>query len=228
MENLVPRLALAPIDGNNRPGVSRVLHDLSGVAWTGDLGYRDSAGAGSSARSTTISTRSWAGTRRRSATGGRRLEPIRRGVRHAFGSFGMDVARGLSIRCGWGLQDIQGAARLPPPLQEPRGGAGDHRRVHRPRQRRVADRTARPPRRGRARRLGTEATSRNRGSPARRLTALRSVERGCAARQRPQERAVTRGRASRPLAFDSQAVHRSSTRTGIPLRRRHDPAAPVK
>jgi hypothetical protein len=150
MENLVPRLALAPIDGNNRPGVSRVLHDLSGVAWTGDLGYRYSAGAGSSARSTTISTRSWAGTRRRSATGGRRLEPIRRGVRHAFGSFGMDVARGLSIRCGWGLQDIQGAARLPPPLQEPRGGAGDHRRVHRPRQRRVADRTARPPRRGRA------------------------------------------------------------------------------
>ncbi len=32
------------------------------------------------------------------------LEPIRQGVRHAFGRFGKDVARGLAIRCDWGPQ----------------------------------------------------------------------------------------------------------------------------
>jgi transposase InsO family protein len=30
------------------------------------------------------------------------LEPIRQGVRHAFGQFGKDVARGVVIRCDWG------------------------------------------------------------------------------------------------------------------------------
>ena len=30
------------------------------------------------------------------------LEPIRQGVRPAFGQFGKDVARGLAIRCDWG------------------------------------------------------------------------------------------------------------------------------
>lgn len=34
------------------------------------------------------------------------LEPIRQGVRHAFGRFGKDVARGLRIRCDWGPQYI--------------------------------------------------------------------------------------------------------------------------
>src|SRR5712692_2714671 len=37
------------------------------------------------------------------------LEPIRQGVRHAFGRFGKDVARGLAIRCDWGPQYIAGA-----------------------------------------------------------------------------------------------------------------------
>jgi hypothetical protein len=32
------------------------------------------------------------------------LEPIRKGVRHAFGRFGKDVARGLALRCDWGPQ----------------------------------------------------------------------------------------------------------------------------
>ena len=30
------------------------------------------------------------------------LEPLRQGVRHAFGRFARDVARGLRIRCDWG------------------------------------------------------------------------------------------------------------------------------
>jgi hypothetical protein len=30
------------------------------------------------------------------------LEPIRQGVRHAFGGYGKDVARRLAIRCDWG------------------------------------------------------------------------------------------------------------------------------
>jgi len=33
------------------------------------------------------------------------LEPLRHGVRHAFGHFGKDVARGLQVRCDWGPQD---------------------------------------------------------------------------------------------------------------------------
>ena len=37
------------------------------------------------------------------------LEPIRQGVRHAFGGFGKDVARGLAIRCDWGPQYIADA-----------------------------------------------------------------------------------------------------------------------
>ncbi|MBI1845688.1 MAG: transposase [Candidatus Rokubacteria bacterium] len=37
------------------------------------------------------------------------LEPIRQGVRHAFGSFSKDVARGLKIRCDWGPQYIADA-----------------------------------------------------------------------------------------------------------------------
>ena len=37
------------------------------------------------------------------------LEPIRHGVRHAFGQFGKDVARGLAIRCDWGPQYIADA-----------------------------------------------------------------------------------------------------------------------
>lgn len=37
------------------------------------------------------------------------LEPIRHGVRHAFGRFGKEVARGLAIRCDWGPQYIADA-----------------------------------------------------------------------------------------------------------------------
>ena len=37
------------------------------------------------------------------------LEPMRQGVRHAFGRFGKDVARGLRIRCDWGPQYIADA-----------------------------------------------------------------------------------------------------------------------
>jgi transposase InsO family protein len=37
------------------------------------------------------------------------LEPIRQGVRHAFGRFGKDVARGLALRCDWGPQYISDA-----------------------------------------------------------------------------------------------------------------------
>jgi len=33
------------------------------------------------------------------------LEPLRQGVRYAFGAFGKDVARGLTLRCDWGPQD---------------------------------------------------------------------------------------------------------------------------
>jgi putative transposase len=37
------------------------------------------------------------------------LEPIRQGVRHAFGAFRKDVARGLAVRCDWGPQYIADA-----------------------------------------------------------------------------------------------------------------------
>jgi transposase InsO family protein len=37
------------------------------------------------------------------------LEPLRQGVRHAFGRFGKDVARGLLVRCDWGPQYIADA-----------------------------------------------------------------------------------------------------------------------
>jgi putative transposase len=37
------------------------------------------------------------------------LAPLRQGVRHAFGAFGKDVARGLAIRCDWGPQYIADA-----------------------------------------------------------------------------------------------------------------------
>ena len=37
------------------------------------------------------------------------LEPIRQGVRHAFGQFGKEVARGLALRCDWGPQYIADA-----------------------------------------------------------------------------------------------------------------------
>ena len=37
------------------------------------------------------------------------LEPIRQGVRHAFGGFGKDLARGLAVRCDWGPQYIADA-----------------------------------------------------------------------------------------------------------------------
>ena len=37
------------------------------------------------------------------------LEPIRQGVRHAFGAFAKDVARGLRLRCDWGPQYIADA-----------------------------------------------------------------------------------------------------------------------
>jgi putative transposase len=40
------------------------------------------------------------------------LEPIRQGVRHAFGTFGKDIARGLRIRCDWGPQYIADAWQL--------------------------------------------------------------------------------------------------------------------
>jgi transposase InsO family protein len=32
------------------------------------------------------------------------LEPIKQGVRHAFGGFRKDIARGLTMRCDWGPQ----------------------------------------------------------------------------------------------------------------------------
>jgi transposase InsO family protein len=32
------------------------------------------------------------------------LEPLRQGVRYAFGGFGKDIARGLTLRCDWGPQ----------------------------------------------------------------------------------------------------------------------------
>jgi transposase InsO family protein len=37
------------------------------------------------------------------------LEPMRQGVRHAFGRFTKDVARGLKIRCDWGPQYLADA-----------------------------------------------------------------------------------------------------------------------
>src|SRR5919108_3571004 len=37
------------------------------------------------------------------------LEPIRQGVRHAFGNFRKDIARGLAVRCDWGPQYIADA-----------------------------------------------------------------------------------------------------------------------
>ena len=37
------------------------------------------------------------------------LEPIRQGVRHAFGEFRKDMARGLRVRCDWGPQYIADA-----------------------------------------------------------------------------------------------------------------------
>jgi putative transposase len=37
------------------------------------------------------------------------LEPVRQGVRHAFGAFGKGVARGLAVRCDWGPQYIADA-----------------------------------------------------------------------------------------------------------------------
>lgn len=37
------------------------------------------------------------------------LEPIRQGVRYAFGAFAKDVARGLQVRCDWGPQYIADA-----------------------------------------------------------------------------------------------------------------------
>jgi putative transposase len=37
------------------------------------------------------------------------LEPIRQGVRHAFGDFRKDIARGLAVRCDWGPQYIADA-----------------------------------------------------------------------------------------------------------------------
>jgi len=37
------------------------------------------------------------------------LEPIRQGVRYAFGGFGKEMARGLKVRCDWGPQYIADA-----------------------------------------------------------------------------------------------------------------------
>ena len=37
------------------------------------------------------------------------LEPIRQGVRHAFGGFHKEIARGLTLRCDWGPQYIADA-----------------------------------------------------------------------------------------------------------------------
>jgi len=37
------------------------------------------------------------------------LEPIRQGVRHAFGAFSKEIARGLRLRCDWGPQYIADA-----------------------------------------------------------------------------------------------------------------------
>ncbi len=37
------------------------------------------------------------------------LEPLRQGVRHAFGAFGKEIARGLRLRCDWGQQYITDA-----------------------------------------------------------------------------------------------------------------------
>lgn len=37
------------------------------------------------------------------------LEPMRQGIRHAFGDFRKDIARGLAVRCDWGPQYIADA-----------------------------------------------------------------------------------------------------------------------
>jgi len=55
-------------------------------------------------------TAEWIGVQ--ASKSGRRfeaLEPIRQGVRHAFGAFGKEIARGLRLRCDWGPQYIADA-----------------------------------------------------------------------------------------------------------------------
>ena len=63
------------------------------------------AGAGSSAPSITGPTSSSAGMRPTIGDRWAALEPLRQGVRHAFGGFGKEIARGLTLRCDWGPQD---------------------------------------------------------------------------------------------------------------------------
>ncbi len=70
---------------------------------------RRTAGAGSSGRSTITSTSSLGWHVAKLGDRWAALEPIRQGVRHAFGGFGKDVARGLGIRCDWGPQYIADA-----------------------------------------------------------------------------------------------------------------------
>jgi putative transposase len=56
------------------------------------------AGAGSLGRSTTTDELlGWHVVKRGDRWAA--LEPIRQGVRHAFGGFGKDIARGLQVRC---------------------------------------------------------------------------------------------------------------------------------
>jgi putative transposase len=70
---------------------------------------RRTAGAGSSAPSI-IASPSWSGWH--TAKIGDRwaaLAPLHQGVRHVFGRFAKDVARGLRLRCDWGPQYIADA-----------------------------------------------------------------------------------------------------------------------
>ena len=80
-----------------------------------EIGIAALATAGMSTGSTDGPPRS-AGSSVRSITRWMRLsalEPIRQGVRHAFGAFGKNVARGLRLRCDWGRSTLptRGSAR---------------------------------------------------------------------------------------------------------------------
>ena len=67
------------------------------------------AGAGSSAPSITTSTRSWAGTRPRSAIGGRRSSRFARACATPSDGSARTWRAGLALRCDWGPQYIADA-----------------------------------------------------------------------------------------------------------------------
>ena len=63
------------------------------------------------------------------------LEPLRQGVRHAFGRFEKDVARGLRIRCDWGPQFIADATSLSSSSAATPSGSSSDSAIGRPRPR---------------------------------------------------------------------------------------------